>query len=81
MNDCQPLLLEILYNFHVPIPWIIFKKSKIKISEKQILSKIKEREKAKKSGNYNLADKIRNELSKEGIDIKDIKDKTIWNYK
>ena len=43
--------------------------------------KIKEREKAKKSGNYNLADKIRNELSKEGIDIKDIKDKTIWNYK
>ena len=29
MNDCQPLLPEILYNFHVPIPWIIFKKSKI----------------------------------------------------
>ena len=58
-----------------------FKKSKIKISEKLILSKIKEREKAKKSGNYDLADKIRNELGDEGIDIKDIKDKTIWNYK
>ena len=58
-----------------------FKKSKIKISEKQILSKIKEREKAKKNGNYDLADKIRNELGEEGIDIKDIKNKTIWNYK
>ena len=58
-----------------------FKKRKIKISEKQILSKIKEREKAKKSGNYDLADKIRNELGEEGIDIKDIKGKTIWNYK
>jgi cysteinyl-tRNA synthetase len=45
------------------------------------LSKIREREKAKKSGNYDLADKIRNELGEEGIDIKDIKDKTIWNYK
>ena len=58
-----------------------FKKRKIKISERQILSKIKEREKAKKSGNYDLADKIRNELGEEGIDIKDIKGKTIWNYK
>ena len=58
-----------------------FKKSKIKISEKLILSKIREREKAKKSGNYDLADKIRNELGEEGIDIKDIKDKTIWSYK
>ncbi len=58
-----------------------FKKNKISISEKQILGKIKEREIAKKSGNYDLADKIRNELSDEGIDIKDIKDKTIWNYK
>ena len=46
-----------------------------------ILSKIKEREQAKKNGNYNLADKIRDELSKEGIDIKDEKGTTNWNYK
>ena len=58
-----------------------FKKSKIKISEKEILSKIKDREYAKKTGNYDLADKIRKELNEEGIDIKDIKDKTTWNYK
>ena len=46
-----------------------------------ILSKIKDRENAKNNKNYELADKIRDELSNEGIDIKDIKDKTIWNYK
>ena len=46
-----------------------------------ILSKIKDRENAKNNGDYDLADKIRDELSNEGIDIKDIKDKTIWNYK
>ena len=58
-----------------------FKKSKIKINEETILSKIKEREIAKKNGKFDLADKIRDELSEQGIDIKDIKDKTIWNYK
>ncbi len=58
-----------------------FKKSKIKISEKMILSKIKDRKNAKDNGNYELADKIRDELNNEGIDIKDIKNKTTWNYK
>ncbi len=60
---------------------IKFKKSKIKISEEVILLRIKEREQAKKNNNYKLADKIRNDLNKEGIDIKDEKGKTIWNYK
>ena len=60
---------------------IIFKKSKIKISEKFILDRITDREQAKKNGNYKLADQIRNELSKEGIDIKDEKGKTTWKYK
>ena len=57
-----------------------FKKSKSTVSEKIILSKIKDREQAKKSGDYKLADKIRDELNKEGIDIKDENGKTIWNY-
>ena len=60
---------------------IKFKKSRIKISKEIILSKVKEREEAKKNGDYKLADKIREELSKEGIDIKDEKGKTTWNYK
>ena len=38
-------------------------------------------EEAKKAGNYKLADQIRNDLNKEGIDIKDEKGKTTWNYK
>ena len=46
-----------------------------------ILSKIKDRENAKKAGNYKLADKIRDDLNKEGIDIKDEKGKTTWDYK
>ena len=58
-----------------------FKKSKIKIPKEKVLSKIKDREKAKKDGNYKLADQIRDELNKEGIDIKDEKGKTTWNYK
>ena len=58
-----------------------FKKSRIKISEDFIKLKIKERDQAKKIGNYKLADKIRDELSKEGIDIKDEKGKTTWIYK
>ena len=58
-----------------------YKKSKIKISEEEILSKIKNREEAKKAGNYKMADQIRNDLNKEGIDIKDEKGKTTWNYK
>ena len=55
-------------------------KNKVKISEDIILSKIKDREDAK-AGDYKLADQIRDELNKEGIDIKDEKGKTTWNYK
>ena len=58
-----------------------YKKSKAKISEDDILSKIKDREEAKKAGNYKLADQIRDDLKKECIDIKDEKGKTTWNYK
>ena len=56
-----------------------YKKSKVKISEDKILNKIKDREDAKKAGNYKLADQIRNELNNKGIDIKDEKGKTTWN--
>ena len=61
--------------------WQNLKKNKIKISEDYIESKIEERIKAKKSGDYNLADKIRDELLNAGILIEDEKDKTKWRYK
>ena len=61
--------------------WQNLKKNKIKISEDYIESKIEERIKAKKSGDYNLADKIRDELLNAGIIIEDEKGKTKWRYK
>ena len=57
------------------------KKEKVKISEKFILMKIEERIEARKSGNFKLADKIRDELLLEGVIIEDDKEKTIWKYK
>ena len=61
--------------------WENLKRKKIKMSETDILKKIEERTKAKNDGDYSLADKIRDELLKEGILIEDQKDKTIWKYK
>ena len=61
--------------------WQNLKKKKIKLSESYITKKINERTKAKNSGDYSLADKIRGELLKEGILIEDQKGNTIWKYK
>jgi len=61
--------------------WQNLKKNKIKVSEDYIESKIEERIKAKNSGDYNLADKIRDELLNAGILIEDEKGKTKWKYK
>ncbi len=61
--------------------WDSLKKNKTNISEVFIENKIKERLEAKKSGDFNLADKIRNELLNKGILIEDKKDKTNWKYK
>ena len=61
--------------------WQNLKKKQIKISEDYIENKIEERTKAKKNGNYDLADKIREELLNAGILIEDEKGKTKWRYK
>ena len=61
--------------------WESSKKSKISVSESYISKKIEERTKAKKSGNFDLADKIRKELLSKGIMIEDQKGKTIWKIK
>ncbi len=61
--------------------WESLKKRNISISENYILEKIEERNKAKKNGNFSLADKIRNELSSKGILIEDQKEKTVWKIK
>ncbi len=61
--------------------WESLKKRNIGISEDFILEKIEERNKAKKNGNFSLADKIREELFLKGILIEDQKGKTIWKIK
>ena len=61
--------------------WSDFKKSKVSITEKEILAKIEERNKARDNKNYKEADKIRNELLDKGISIEDKDDKTFWKIK
>ena len=51
------------------------------IDKKYILQKIEERIKARELGDFKLADSIRDELSKNGITIKDKDNKTEWEYK
>ena len=47
----------------------------------KILKKIDDRLKARKEGKFDLADELRDELLKKGIEIEDQKDKTTWKYK
>ena len=61
--------------------WNKFKKTRSKIDEKTIQSKINEREDARNKGDYKLADSIRKELENSGIIIEDKDNKTTWKYK
>ena len=61
--------------------WDNFKKQNLKFSESEILNKIDERNKARDRKNYELADKIRNELLDKGILIEDKDGKTTWKIK
>ena len=61
--------------------WYKFKKARSKVDEKTIQSKIKDRDLARKKGDYKLADNIRKELESKGVIIEDKDNKTIWKYK
>ena len=61
--------------------WYSFKKKNLKLSEKDILSKINQRNEARLIKNYELADKIRNELLDNVILIEDEDGKTTWKIK
>ena len=61
--------------------WYSYKKANTKISEKEILNKIKQRNLARKDNNFKLADKIRDELFENGILIEDKDDTTTWKFK
>ena len=61
--------------------WLKFKKSKVSISENEILIKINQRNKARVNKNYKEADKIRDELLDKGVLIEDKDGKTTWKFK
>jgi len=61
--------------------WENFKKSKVNVDENFINQKIKDRNNARKKGDYKLADNIRRELEKNGVIIEDKHNQTIWKYK
>ena len=61
--------------------WEDFKKLNIDITEEFILKMINDRDHAKKNKNFDLADKIREELLSKGISIEDLKGKTVWRFK
>ena len=61
--------------------WESFKKSKVHIDENFINQKIKDRNEARKKGNYKLADTLRKDLEDKGVIIEDTQDKTTWKYK
>jgi len=61
--------------------WENFKKSKAKVDEIFINKKIKDRNIARKKGDYKLADVIRKELEDNDVIIEDKQDKTTWKYK
>ena len=61
--------------------WEDFKRLNINISEEFIFKMINERNHAKKHKNFDLADKIRKELSDKGVSIEDLKEKTVWKFK
>ena len=61
--------------------WLKLKKSKLSLSDDEINLKIKERNNARDQKKYELADKIRKELSDNGILIEDKDGKTTWKLK
>ncbi len=61
--------------------WQDFKKSMIRVDENFISKKIKDRNNARKKGDYKLADVIRKELENNGVIIEDKQNQTEWKYK
>ena len=61
--------------------WINFKEKKSDVDVNYIKNKIKQRNKARDDKNYELADKIRDDLLEKGVQIEDKDGKTSWKFK
>lgn len=76
--------LELIRKFDTVLSLDLLKKDETKIDEeleKYILSKIEERKLAKQNKDYELADKIREELEEKGILIKDTREGVTFEIK
>lgn len=69
--------LKLIKEFDSVLGIFDFKEEKL---DKEIENLIKERDKARKSGNWKKADEIRNILKKKGIILEDTKHGTRWRY-
>ena len=66
---------------HTSSEWLSWGKEKLSIDEKQIELLISERKSARDNGNFEKADKIRNDLEHKGILLEDNEGKTTWRFK
>ena len=66
---------------HTSSEWLSWGKEKLSIDEKQIELLISERKSARDNGNFEKADKIRNDLEHKGILLEDNEGKTTWRSK
>ena len=66
---------------HTSFEWLSWGKEKLSIDEKQIELLISERKSARDNGNFEKADKIRNDLEQKGILLEDSEGKTTWRFK
>ena len=61
--------------------WLNYKKTKVSITEQEIINKIDLRNKARADKDYKEADNIRDYLLDKGVLIEDKDGKTIWKLK
>ena len=66
---------------HTSSEWLSRGKEKLSIDEKEIELLISERKSARDNGNFEKADKIRNDLEHKGILLEDNEGKTTWRFK
>ena len=66
---------------HTSSEWLSWGKEKLSLDENQIELLISERMRARDVGNFEKADKIRNNLEQKGILLEDNEGKTTWRFK
>ncbi|MCX7835738.1 MAG: cysteine--tRNA ligase [bacterium] len=77
LNEIKRVWLKFDQVYQSLVPW----ETRQFLSEVEILSKIQERELARKNKNFDIADKIRQELYQQGVILEDTPKGTIWRWR